>query len=435
MRPTYHYAPASNWLSDPNGLVYHNGEWHLCYQYNPHGEDWGHMSWGHAISSDLCHWTELPPALLEDEQFMIFSGSAVSDPEGSAGFGRDALVAIYTGAKLGEQALQAQCLAWSNNDGRHWEKYPGNPVLDLGMADFRDPNVFWHAPTERWIMVVVLSNEQRALVYASHDLKQWDEMSVIHGAGAPGEVWECPLLIELPVEGTGETRWLFKVDVLRGAPGSGALYQTGTFDGIRFVPDGPTLDPWWNLADEGRDFYAAIAWHEPRDEQRRPMWIGWMGNHAYQGQLPKQGWRGAMSVPRRISLRAHGNRYTLRQEAEPAAIAAVVAVPCRDGQVPASARVELPRQGDFKAILSDQEGRAIELERRGETLSLRRRDAVSPFLNDEQVFTLNAGAPLTLWVDHGSVELFAADGLVCATMQHRMAGEEFTLACQACVAA
>ena len=342
-------------------------------------------------------------------------------------------MAIYTGAALGENALQAQCLAWSNDAGRGWEKYSGNPVLDLGMADFRDPNVFWHAPTQRWIMVVVLSNEQRALVYASHDLKQWDEMSVIHGAGAPGEVWECPLLLELPVEGTDKTRWLFKVDVLRGAPGSGALYQTGTFDGVRFVPDGPTLDPWWNLADHGRDFYAAIAWHEPRDDQGRPVWIGWMGNHAYQGQLPRQGWRGAMSLPRRLSLRSDGDRYTLRQEAESAAVATIAAISCRSGQVPAAARLELPGQADFTAILSDQEGRSIALERRGETLTLRRSDPVCPFLNDAQAFPVAESGSLALWLDHGSVELFAADGLICATMQHRMVGTEFAFDCRASV--
>lgn len=435
MRPTYHYAPASNWLSDPNGLVHHQGEWHLFYQYNPHGEDWGHMSWGHAVSPDLCNWTELPPALLEDDRFMIFSGSAVSDPEDTAGFGKDALLAIYTGAQLGEHPLQAQCLAWSNNAGRDWQKFSGNPVLDLGMADFRDPNVFWHAATQRWIMVVVLSNEQRALVYASHDLKQWDEMSVIHGAGAPGEVWECPLLIELPIEGTDETRWMFKVDVLRGAPGSGALYQTGTFDGIRFVPDGPSLEPYWNLADAGRDFYATIAWHEPRDDQGRPVWIGWMGNHAYQGQLPRQGWRGAMSLPRRISLRREGSRYLLRQQAEPAAVAALPFAPCRDGRVAASVRLDLPCDGDFEVALSDSEGRAIEVERRGETLAMRRRDPISPFLDDAQVFEAPGNVPLTLWLDHGSAELFAVDGLVCATMQHRMDGVEYNIDCAVCVAA
>ena len=427
MRPHYHYAPAANWLSDPNGLVHHGGLWHLFYQYNPHGEDWGHMSWGHAVSPDLANWTERPPALLEDDQFMIFSGSAVHDPQGAAGFGKDALVAIYTGAQLNPTALQTQCLGFSCDAGASWEKYPGNPVLDLQMADFRDPNVFWHEPTERWIMVVVLSNEQRALIYASHDLKQWDEMSVIHGAGAPGEIWECPLLIELPVEETGESRWLFKVDVLRGAPGSGALYQTGTFDGIRFAPDGPSLEPIWQIADMGQDFYAAIAWHEPRDAQGRPVWIGWMGNHAYQGSLPKQGWRGAMSLPRRLSLRRVGNRFLLRQEAEPAAVEKVLLAAPDAPMVPMAARLDLPANTDCALIMSDGEGRQLKLERRGDLLVLNRRDPVSPFLDHAQPVRIEPDAALTVWLDHGSIELFGADGTVCATLQHRMTGSELAL--------
>ncbi|MBN8500548.1 MAG: glycoside hydrolase family 32 protein [Sphingomonadales bacterium] len=427
MRPIYHYAPAANWLSDPNGLVYHHGEWHLSYQYNPHGEDWGHMSWGHAISPDLATWQELPPALLEDDQFAIFSGSAVCDSNGSAGFGTDALVAIYTGARLNEHPLQAQCLGWSNDHGRTWHKYAGNPVLDLGMADFRDPNVFWHEPTGRWIMVVVLSNEQRALIYASHDLRQWDEMSVIHGAGAPGEIWECPLLIELPVEGTDQTRWLFKVDILRGAPGSGALYQTGTFDGIRFVPDGPPLNPLWQVADMGQDFYAAIAWHEPRDAQGRPAWIGWMGNHTYQGRLPRQGWRGAMSLPRRLSFQPVAGQYVLRQEAEPAAIAAIASATLKDGSVPMVARLDLPGTDDFALTLSDRDGRLLVLERRGDTVVFTRRDPVSPFLDTAQPFRIGHHAALTLWLDHGSAELFTDNGQSCATLQHRMAGSELML--------
>lgn len=433
MRPLYHYAPAANWLSDPNGLIHHDGLWHLFYQYNPLGEDWGHMSWGYAVSPDLAHWEERPPALLEDDQHMIFSGSAVCDVHGSAGFGRDALVAIYTGAQLVPTSVQSQCLAYSTDAGMSWEKYPGNPVLDLQMADFRDPNVFWHELTGRWIMVVVLSNEQRALVYASHDLKQWDEMSVIHGAGAPGEIWECPLLIELPVEGTGERHWLFKVDVLRGAPGSGALYQTGTFDGIRFVPDGPSLEPTWQVADMGSDFYAAIAWHEPRDAAGRPVWIGWMGNHAYQGSLPRQGWRGVMSLPRRLSFRPEGSGFVLRQEAEPASIAGVPSVALDAASVPLAARLDLPAGANFSLTLADSEGRQITLERRGDLLVTTRRDPISPFLDHGQAIRIASGEEMTLWLDHGSAELIAADGTVCVTLQHRMAGDALAMEFQVSV--
>ena len=316
MRPSYHYAPAANWLSDPNGLVHADGEWHLFYQYNPHGDQWGHMAWGHAVSDDLAGWRELSPALIEDERHLIFSGSAVVDETGSAGFGVGAMVAIYTGAaRCGTH--QVQCLAASTDSGRTWEKFAGNPVLDRSSADFRDPNVFWHAGSARWIMVVAMSAENRALLFASSDLRDWRELSAIEADGCPGRVWECPLLIELPIEGGG-TRWLFKVDVLHDGPGSGALAVTGLFDGVRFVPDrGVAGAADWQIVDHGRDFYAAIAWHAPRDAEGRPCWIGWMGNHLYQGQLPARGWRGAMSVPRRLGLRATGDdrllRFRLRQ--------------------------------------------------------------------------------------------------------------------------
>ncbi|MFM5949369.1 MAG: glycoside hydrolase family 32 protein [Novosphingobium sp.] len=427
MRPQYHYAPAANWLSDPNGLVHHKGEWHLFYQYNPQGEDWGHMSWGHAVSPDLAAWQELPVAIAEDAADMIFSGSAVVDEHGSAGFGRDAMIAVYTAAAAHGPARQNQALAFSTDRGRSWTKYPGNPVLDLGLADFRDPNVFWHAATQRWIMVVALSAENRALLYASHDLKHWDELSVIHGAGAPGRIWECPLLIELPVDGTGETRWIFKVDVLHDGPGSGAIYQTGTFDGIRFQPDGPALEPVWQLADHGRDFYAAIAWHEPRDAAGRPVWIGWIGNHAYQGQLPRQGWRGAMSLPRRLSLVRRGQGYFLRQEAEPAAVAGVATVSPEMTGIGQAARIDLPGAAAFQLTIADREGRWLKIKRRSEGLSVTRHDPLTPNLESRCVAPLAPGEPITLWLDTGSVEMLSLDGLTALTVQHRLAGESLSL--------
>lgn len=427
MRPRYHYAAAANWLSDPNGLVHHRGEWHLFYQYNPHGEEWGHMSWGHAVSADLAQWQELPVALAETAQDMIFSGSAVVDASGSAGFGADALVAVYTAAAAHGPAHQSQALAWSGDNGRSWSHFAGNPVLDRGLADFRDPNVFWHAASQRWIMVVALSVENRAAIYASHDLRQWDELSIIHGIGAPGHTWECPLLIELPVEGGSETRWLFKVDVLHGAPGSGAIYQTGTFDGIRFHPDGAPHAPDWQVLDHGRDFYAAIAWHEPRDELGRPAWIGWMGNHAYQGRLPLQGWRGAMSLPRRLSLVRQAGRLVLRQEIEPAAAAVVHQARPDAPEIDRAARLDLPGTQDFALAIGDQEGRSVRIERRGTGLVVTRRDPVSPFLDGECETSLEGDAPLSLWLDTGSIELLGGEGCVALTVQHRLAGERLAL--------
>lgn len=423
MRPRFHYAPAANWLSDPNGLVHFAGEWHLFYQYNPQGEEWGHMAWGHAVSRDLASWTELLPALEEDERFMIFSGSAVIDRADSAGFGPDALVAIYTGAAVSGPAHQAQCLAISRDGGRAWTKYPGNPVLDQGLADFRDPNVFWHEGTRRWIMTLVLSDQNTAALYASDNLRDWTELSRIGALGAPGEVWECPLLIELPVEGSSERRWLFKVDVLRGAPGSGALYRTGTFDGRHFEPDGDS----WQVADWGSDFYAAIAWHEPRDAAGRPLWIGWMGNHAYQGKLPRKGWRGAMSLPRRIALRRDCASYWLTQQVEPAGLAAARAIPLSATDCPGFGRFELPAGSGCRLRFIDDAGRELIVERRADQVQLSRRDPAAPYLDTVQSARLDSGIGLTGWLDHGSLELLSGDGACALTIQHLMFAERLNV--------
>lgn len=425
MRPRYHYAAAANWLSDPNGLVHHAGEWHMAYQYNPHGEEWGHMAWGHAVSHDLAHWQELPPALVEEDGTMIFSGSSVIDHANTAGFGTDAMVAIYTGARS-FPPHQFQCLAASTDNGRTWAKYAGNPVLDRGMADFRDPNVIRHAASGQWIMAVVLSDENRAVLYGSHDLKGWAELSEIPTLAAPGHLWECPLLIELPVEGSADRRWLFKVDVLSGAPGSGALYLTGSFDGRTFVPDGP-----WQVADMGADFYAAIAWHEPRDAQGRPCWIGWMGNHAYQAKLPRQGWRGAMSLPRRMALRRDGGRLRLVQMVEPAVAelfgpAMSQTLELSDTAFTPSSRI-IPAASarSWTIELAAPCGRHLMIARDGNSVRVQRQDPFTPDLDTVREATLPSGADLTIWLDHASIELLGEGGAMALSMQHRLEGAEW----------
>lgn len=408
MRPQFHYAPRANWLSDPNGLVHHAGEWHMCYQYNPHGEDWGHMAWGHAVSRDLVHWTELAPALVETDGVMVYSGSAVVDHRNSAGFGRDALVAIFTAADHAA-GRQTQALAYSLDRGRSWTRHAGNPVLDESLADFRDPNVFWHEGTARWIMVVARSTENRAALYASPDLKRWDLLSLIDTDGAPGHLWECPLLIELPVEGETASRWMIKIDVLAGAPGSGALYRVGHFDGARFVPE-----TGWQVVDHGRDFYAAIAWQRPRDAQGRPVWIGWMGNHAVQKHLPVQGWRGAMSVPRRIALRRVGKGFALVQRIEPALRAALPAIE-PDRPCPGVTRLD---DGEFTIELGDDRGRRLTLSRIAGALAISRRDPATPELDADASMPVDGG--LDVLLDHGSVEVLSHDGMSAMTMQHRL---------------
>ncbi len=216
-------------MNDPNGLVYFAGEYHLFYQHNPLQNEWGHMSWGHAVSKDLLHWEHLPIALHEEYNVMNFSGSAVVDTGNSSGFGtgdRSPLVAIFTGHS---QDRQTQDLAFSNDLGRTWTKYAGNPVLDIGEKDFRDPKVFWFEPTKRWVMVVSLAVQKKVQFYESTDLKHWKLLSEFGPAGVPSKLnWECPDLFELPIEGEpGKTRWVLEADMGNGAiaGGSGGEYS------------------------------------------------------------------------------------------------------------------------------------------------------------------------------------------------------------------
>jgi sucrose-6-phosphate hydrolase SacC (GH32 family) len=237
-RPAFHFTPQKNWMNDPNGMVFFEGEWHLFYQYNPHGNTWGHMSWGHAVSRDLVRWEHLPLALAEEDGVMIFSGSAVVDWKNTSGFGRDGkppLVAIYTGHQKGRQD---QRLAFSNDRGRTWTKFAGNPVLDLKMADFRDPKVFWHEATARWVMVVALSLEKKVHFYTSPNLKEWKYAGEFGPAGGTDGIWECPDLFPLAIEGGG-TKWTLIVNLNPGGPagGSGCQYFVGEFDGAKFTPE------------------------------------------------------------------------------------------------------------------------------------------------------------------------------------------------------
>lgn len=264
-RPQFHFSPARNWMNDPNGLVFFAGEYHLFYQYNPFGDRWGHMSWGHAVSRDLVHWEHLPVALHEENGVMIFSGSAVVDRHNTSGFGlpgRPPLVAIYTGHYT-DRPRQNQHLAFSTDRGRTWTKYAGNPVLDIGEADFRDPKVFWHAPSRRWVMVVAWPVQRKVRLYASPNLKDWTHLSDFGPAGSTTGIWECPDLFPVAVEAQPRRRpksegqsskWVLIVNVGSGAPagGSGCQYFVGEFDGTRFTLDPSYPQPQPEFVPEGR---------------------------------------------------------------------------------------------------------------------------------------------------------------------------------------
>lgn len=311
-RPAYHFTPELNWMNDPNGLVYFDGEYHLFYQHNPHGNEWGHMSWGHAVSKDLLRWEHLPIALQDQYGVMAFSGSAVVDTNNTSGFGDGTtppLVAIFTGHG-GDR--QTQDLAYSNDRGRTWTRYAGNPVLDIGEKEFRDPKVIWHEGTKRWIMIVSLAVQKKIQFYASPDLKQWTFLSEFGPAGAKDKPnWECPDLFELPIANEpGKSRWVLEADMGSGsiAGGSGGEYFTGTFDGTKFVAD--SLESQW--VDYGRDFYAPASWSGIPESDGRRLWIGWMNN--WETCLnPTWPWRSAMSIPREVTLRRIDGKLRLCQ--------------------------------------------------------------------------------------------------------------------------
>lgn len=293
-RPTYHFSPLYGWMNDPNGMVYKDGEYHLFYQYNPYGSKWGNMSWGHSISKDLVNWEHRPVAIAPDALGTIFSGSAVVDRDNTAGFGAGAIIAIYTQSS----DRQVQSIAYSTDNGRTFNKYENNPVLTSDARDFRDPKVFWHNDTQRWIMVLAVGQEMQ--IFSSPNLKDWTfQSSFGKGHGAHGGVWECPDLFELPVEGTNEKKWVLLCNLNPGGPfgGSATQYFVGTFDGKKFVNESPSQTKWM---DWGKDHYAAVTWSDAPDNRR--IAIAWMSNWQYANDVPTSQYRSPNSVPRDLSL-------------------------------------------------------------------------------------------------------------------------------------
>lgn len=363
-RPKYHFTPAKNWMNDPNGLVYWKGEYHLFFQYNPKSAKWGHMSWGHAVSRDLVHWKQLPLAIPEDRKWMIFSGSAVMDVHNTSGLGRPGhpvMIAVYTMASQ-DGKRQAQGIAYSLDDGRTFTKYRGNPVLDIGAKDFRDPKVQWYAPTKRWLMTVSNSTDHTVSFYTSKNLKKWTLQSKFGPRGATGGVWECPDLFPLNVDGNPKHRkWVLVVNLNPGAVagGSGAQYFIGSFDGKRFTADPATGGAvrGTNWLDFGAEYYAAVSWNGLPAKNRTM--IGWMNNWTYGQDTPTRPWRSQSSVPRRMALRTVNGHVRLVQT--PVSLRSLVTGRKTLSDLPVSGTRTLPvRGGSYEMKVTFKAGKATD---------------------------------------------------------------------------
>jgi len=318
-RPQYHYTAPKNWVNDPNGMVYLDGEYHLFYQYNPFGNVWGHMSWAHAVSKDLKNWETLPVALPEFDnpdgtQTMIFSGCAVIDSMNTSRFFeksfKKGMVAIFTSHIEGK--AQQQSIAYSADKGRTWKRYDKNPVLDLGMKDFRDPNVIWYPQKQVWIMTVVKPLEYIAQFYESKDLKKWTLLSEFGKQGDMTKIWECPSLTKVPVAGSKETKWVLMISSGHRQKNYLAMqYFVGDFDGKTFTSQKQNEILY---VDEGKDFYAAIPFNNLPKSQTKPIIIGWVNDWEYAREIPTgDTWRGGFSVARELSLKKTADGLRLVQ--------------------------------------------------------------------------------------------------------------------------
>jgi sucrose-6-phosphate hydrolase SacC (GH32 family) len=295
-RPAYHHTPLYGWMNDPNGMFYKDGEWHLYYQYNPYGSKWQNMTWAHSVSRDLINWEHLPLAIEPNGLGTVFSGSSVVDHNNTAGFGKDAVIAIYTSAA----ESQVQSLAHSSDNGRTFDIYPGNPIISTD-KEARDPNMFWNDEIGKWNLILAGAGEHEMLLFSSSDLKEWTlESHFGQGYGCQDGVWECADLFKLPIKGSDEERWVLICNINPGSPwgGSATQYFIGDFDGHKFTTEtAPEVAKWMDF---GKDHYAAVTWSGAPDSRRTA--IAWMSNWQYANEVPTRQFRSANTIARDLGL-------------------------------------------------------------------------------------------------------------------------------------
>lgn len=311
-RPLFHHTPPYGWMNDPNGMFYKDGRWHLYYQYNPYGSKWENMTWGHSSSADLINWEAEPIAIRPNALGAIFSGSSVVDKDNTAGFGKDAIVALYTSAS----DSQTQSLAYSLDGGLTFTEYNGNPVLAYE-RESRDPNMFWDEEHHQWVLVLASALDHEILIFNSPNLKDWTLASKFgHGFGAQNGVWECPDLMKIPVRGTDESKWVLIVNINPGGPsgGSAAQYFVGDFDGKTFTCDSSEETTKW--MDYGKDHYATVSFSNAPSDRKTV--VAWMSNWQYASEVPTMQFRSANSLPRDLSLfKAPDGEYYLTSSPSP----------------------------------------------------------------------------------------------------------------------
>lgn len=443
--PRIHYSPQRNWMNDPNGLIFHEGRYHLYYQYNPNGYDHGYMSWGHASSADLITWEEHPVALRYEEDYQIYSGSAVWDGEGVAGFG-PAMVAFYT-AHADQRRNQAQAIAYSYDQGLTWATYEGNPILDRDSGDFRDPKVLRYRGKDGdyWVMAAVEAVQQLVVFYRSDNLREWTLLSEFAAPQVGEGIWECPDLFPLVIDGVEKWVLIISLGMAPAVGGFGTIYFVGSFDGTTFVPEGGH-----HLLDHGRDNYAGVSFYGLPDEERTV--IGWMSNWVYARELPvieEEPRRGAMTLARRLSLAEQDGVTVLRQQ--PVEPQTVVGGEVQDLRVSQPARLPLSIPEccrlDIEFDLGEADGislrfRHAEDEEGGIVLGYERstgemrldRSAVAAgfpsIFRAAQVLPTSGGrtATFSIWTDITSVEIFADGGLATlASLVDVAAGDGITV--------
>lgn len=428
-RPAYHHTPAYGWMNDPNGMFYKDGVWHLYFQHNPYGSQWENMTWGHSTSRDLTHWTFEGEAVEPDALGTVFSGSAVVDKDNTAGFGANAIVAMYTSAGRS----QTQSLAYSTDGGKTFKKYAHNPVITSTVPDFRDPHIFWNKDINRWNMI--LAAGQQMNIYSSPNLKDWTlESSFGEGYGNHEGVWECPDLLRMPAEnGTpaeGKSKaqgpktdaraekWVLICNINPGGPygGSATQYFVGTFDGHKFVcEDAPEETKWM---DWGKDHYATVTFDNAPDGRHVAM--AWMSNWQYANTVPTLQYRSANSIARDLGLFTYKGESYCSVKASKETMAAFAAKTVK--KLAPACRVDVELKANTTIVLSNNKGEAVTMTYNADAESFTMDRTKSGNTGFSDAFAAVTKAPthgkirtLQIFIDHSSIEALDAEGKMAMT--------------------